>query len=450
MHNKLRKLVKYFTMFAFMLNYSIGFADESTENISLQQCLEVGLKKNISIINSELDQKKSEMRINEARSSGLPQIEASIQTLDYLKKSVMLLPGELMGQPGSNISLEIGSKYVTTASIKFNQLLYSQTYFLALDVSKRYAKLSEINVEKIKNDVIIDLTKMYVLASITNQQIEIIKTNIARLDTIINITNIALTNGFAQKVDIDRAEMNKSELSAQLEITKTLYRQQNDLIKYYIDYPSDLSITYKIESLFNSPDHKIDSTDVLQRKELQLLVLQTDLYKDNVKAIQYEYIPTLSFIGSFQYQNMREDYKLIGTKWYGNSYIGLNVSIPIFDGLNKDSRIEQAQIELLKSENTKRDTKNYFMVEFEQSKREYEKCNNTLSVRNENVSLAHKILDITKVKYSEGQFAMKDLLADEIALSNSELNLLSAKMDLLYSELGILKSTNKLEILLNK
>ena len=90
------------------------------------------------------------------------------------------------------------------------------------------------------------------------------------------------------------------------------------------------------------------------------------------------------------------------------------------------------------------------MVEFEQSKREYEKCNNTLSVRNENVSLAHKILDITKVKYSEGQFAMKDLLADEIALSNSELNLLSAKMDLLYSELGILKSTNKLEILLNK
>lgn len=450
MHSKLRNIAKYFTMFAFMLNYSVGFASESTENISLQQCLEVGLKKNISIINSELDQKKSEMRINEARSSGLPQIEASIQSLDYLKKSVMLLPGELMGQPGSNISLEIGSKYVTTASIKFNQLLYSQTYFLALDVSKRYAKLSEINVDKIKNDVILNLTKMYVLASITNQQIEIIKTNIARLDTIINITNIALTNGFAQKVDIDRAEMNKSELSAQLEITKTLYRQQNDLIKYYIDYPSDLSITFKIESLFNSPDHKIDSTDVLQRKELQLLELQTDLYKDNVKAIKYEYIPTLSFIGSFQYQNMREDYKLIGTKWYGNSYIGLNVSIPIFDGLNKDSRIEQAQIELLKSENTKRDTKNYFMVEFEQSKREYEKCNNTLSVRNENVSLAHKILDITKVKYSEGQFAMKDLLADEIALSNSELNLLSAKMDLLYSELGILKSTNKLEILLNK
>lgn len=449
MHNKLRNIAKYFTIFAFMLNYSIGFADASTENITLRQCLEVGLKNNISIINSELDKKKSKMRINEARSSGLPQIEATIQSLDYLKKSVMLLPGELMGQPGSNLSFEIGSKYVTTASIKFNQLLYSQTYFLALDVSKRYAKLSEINVEKLKNDVIIDLTKMYVLASITNQQIEIINNNIARLDTIINITNIALTNGFAQSVDIDRAVMNKSELSAQLEITRTLYRQQNDLIKYYIDYPENISITDKIESLFDPAEHKIDSSNVLQRIELQLLELQTDLYKDNVTAIKYEYIPSLSFIGAFQYQNMREDYKLFGEKWYGNSYIGLNLSIPVFDGLNKDSRIEQAQIEYLKSENTRIDTKKYFIIEFEQAKREYEKCNNTISVRNDNVSLAQKILDITKVKYSEGQVAMKDLLADEIALSNSELNLLSAKMDLINSQLVLLKSTNKLEILLN-
>jgi outer membrane protein len=448
---RIKKIIKTmcFITLMFLFSKSIMYGENQSVSMTLKQCLNEGLKKNINILNSEYDKKKADLKINEARSSGLPQIEASIQTLDYLKKSVMLLPGELMGNPGSNISLEIGTKYVTSATIKFNQLLYSQTYFLALDVTKKYSMLGEISLEKTKNEFIFDLTKIYILASITNQQTTLIDKNILRLDTIINNTKTALDNGYVNKVDLDRAEVNKSELKVQLEITKNLYQQQLDLIKYFIDYPKNITITESTETLLKNSEIIFDSTDVLNRKEIVLLNLQSELYNDNVTAIKYEYLPTLSLIGSFQYQNMREDYKLFGEKWYGNSYIGLNLSIPVFDGLNKSSRIEQAEVEHNKLEANLNDTKKYFFNDFAQSKRDYQQCISTSLVRNQNVILAENILTVSRTKYSEGALSMTDLLADEIALCNSELNFLNAKMQLLFSELSLLKSTGKLEILLN-
>lgn len=423
---------------------------QSAENMTLKKCLAEGLRRNINIINAELDRQAASAKVGEARSGGLPRIEASIQSLDYLKKNVMLLPGELMGAPGTNIALEIGTQYSTIASVKINQLLYSQTYFLALEASKKYSQLSEIKVEKVKNDFVYDLTKMYLLASVTNRQIDLIKKNIARIDTIIDITKIALENGYAKSVDLDRAVVNKSDLSVQLESAEALYAQQLDIIRYQIGYTKDITVSEFVESLLGAPQSAFDSSDVFRRKEIALLTLQSDLMNDNIKSVKYEYIPTLSLIGQAQYQNLREDYKQFGVKWYPNVYVGLNLSIPIFDGLNKSARIEQAELELLKTEATLADTKNYFLTDYEQSKRDYEKNRSALGRRKQNVELAEKILGVSRVKFTEGSFAMSDLLTDEISLCNAELNYLGAQLQVLTSELNLLKSTGKLEILLTK
>lgn len=432
------------------LGAAVAAPPEQAENMTLKKCLDEGLKRNINILNAEFDKQAAAARVGEARSAGLPHIEASIQSLDYLKKNVMLLPGELMGAPGSNIALEIGTQYNTIASLKISQLLYSQTYFLALEASKKYSQLSEIKVEKVKNDFIYDLTKMYLLASVTNRQIDLIKKNIARIDTIIDITKIALENGYAKSVDLDRAVVNKSDLAVQLESSEALFEQQLDIIRYQIGYSRDITVSEFVESLLGKSGAAMDSSDVFGRKEIALLTLQSDLMNDNIKSIKYEYIPTLSLIGQAQYQNLREDYKQFGVKWYPNVYVGFNISIPVFDGLNKSARIEQAEVELLKSEAALTDTKNYFKTDFEQSMRDYDKNRSALDRRKQNVELAEKIMDVSRVKFTEGSFSMSDLLTDEISLCNAELNYLGAQLQVLTSELNLLKSTGKLEILLTK
>ena len=426
-----------------------SYGAEMPENISLKKCLNIGIEKNASVIKAGFEKAKSEYKVQEALSNGLPKVEGFVQSIDNVKKSVMLLPGSLMGKPGENLALEMGSQYSTSAGVKVNQLIYSQTYFLSLSVSRKLEKVNALNVEKVKQDVIYDISKMYSLASITHNQIDLINNNIARLDTIINITKAQVENGYAKAVDLDRAVVGKSNLEIQLDNTISLYKQQLDMIKYYIDMPKDIAITDTIGSLLPSRLTEFKQSEILNRREVKLLELQKDLYGDNLSAVKYEYLPTLSFFSQFQYQNMRDDYKLFGSKWYGNAYIGLNLSVPIFDGFNKHSRISQAEIDLSKADLELSDTKKYFSTSLEKANRDYETNSIALYRQKQNVDLARNILSVSNIKFGEGTITMSDLLTDESNLTGAEQNYLNTKLQLILSELDLLKSLGKLDILLN-
>lgn len=427
------------------------YGADNTQSISLKECLKVGIEKNASVLKAGYDKTTSELKISSELSGGLPHIDGFVQSLDNVKKSVMVLPGSMLGKPGTTLALEVGSQYSTSAGVKFNQLLYSQTYFLSLSVSKKLYEVSALNLEKVKSDVIYDVTKMYALASITNMQIKLIENNINRLDSIIYITKAQVENGYAKSVDLDRANAGKSNLLIQFDNTSALYKQQLDMIKYYIDLPKDanIAINDSISSLLANSAFEFNEAGILNRKEVKLLDLQTELYKDNLSAAKYEYLPTLSFIGQAQYQNMREDYKLFGTQWFANAYIGLNLNIPIFDGFGRRSKVNMAEVDLLKSELEFADVKKYFATNLDKANRDYKTNTDALKRQNQNVVLAENILAVSKIKFGEGNMAMSDLLNDESNLAGAEQNYLNTKLQLVFSELELLKSIGKLEILLN-
>ena len=446
MEQIMKKLIIALLLSTFFLLRTYGA--ELPENLTLHTCLMYGIKNNTNVLKAGYDKANSEFKVSEALSNGLPQIEGFVQSIDNIKKTTTLLPGELMGKPGSNIALEMGTQYSTSAGVTINQLLYSQTYFLSITVSKKLNQVNNLNFEKVKEDVIYDITKMYALASITNRQIELINSNIDRLDSIILITKAQVDNGYAKSVDLDRANVSKSNLQIQLDNTVSLYKQQLDMIKYYIDIPSNIIITDTVKSLISN-NISFDESDIVNRKEIQLLKLQNELYQDNLSAVKYEYYPTLSFFSQFQYQNMREDYKLFGTKWYGNAYIGLNLKVPIFDGLNKHYRVAQAEIASNKAGLELSDTKKYFATNYSKYVRDYNTNSSSLIRQEQNVELARSILNVSKTKLGEGTISMSDILTDESNLAEAESNYLGAKLQLIYSELEILKSVGKLETLLN-
>ena len=129
------------------------------------------------------------------------------------------------------------------------------------------------------------------MASITHNQIDLINNNIARLDTIINITKAQVENGYAKAVDLDRAVVGKSNLEIQLDNTISLYKQQLDMIKYYIDMPKDIAITDTIGSLLPSRLTEFKQSEILNRREVKLLELQKDLYGDNLSAVKLRISP---------------------------------------------------------------------------------------------------------------------------------------------------------------
>jgi hypothetical protein len=62
----------------------------------------------------------------------LPQINLSGSLDDNVALPKLVLPGEIIGQPGEQIPVEMGTQYVLDASARLEQVIFSPTFFAGI------------------------------------------------------------------------------------------------------------------------------------------------------------------------------------------------------------------------------------------------------------------------------------------------------------------------------
>jgi outer membrane protein len=93
-----------------------------------------------------------------------------------------------------------------------------------------------------------------------------------------------------------------------------------------------------------------------------LLEKQGDLLRLNKKATQARSYPTLSLSANYGYFGLGSNFPYFAGNdpnvyWSKFSSVGLNLSIPIFNGFSNRSKVQQAEIEIKKFEADLKDTK---------------------------------------------------------------------------------------------
>ena len=112
------------TTITFILLYQTMFSQVYT----LKDCINYAQQNNSSIKISKMNYEISEKQINETIATGLPQIDFTGTLTDNLKVTTSLLPGELMGQPGTFIPVKMGTKYNVSAGLKLTQKIFDPSF----------------------------------------------------------------------------------------------------------------------------------------------------------------------------------------------------------------------------------------------------------------------------------------------------------------------------------
>ena len=209
------------------------------ETLSLGQCLQMGIERNLDLKTYEGNVLKGKHDISENRSRLLPQINIGAGFNDNFTPPVSVTDGSAYGKP-YNVTKTL--QYNSSASIQLQMPLYSQTALTALDISKTLAHLNTLSYAKAKEDLIVQISKMYYLAQNTEEQLSIIKDNIKRLEELRDITQAFHDNDMALSVDVKRVNVNLENLSVQYDNAKAMLTQQYNMLKYVIDYPADKAI----------------------------------------------------------------------------------------------------------------------------------------------------------------------------------------------------------------
>lgn len=425
-------------------------ADAQTKNeFSITQCVEYAYKNNLQVKNALLNIKSQEAINKEVTASALPTVTATVGGVNYLELPVSLLPGEIFGgTAGSFIPVRFGTKFNANASLQLQQLLFDGQVFVALQARRATIALQQKSAEVTEEMIKTNIHKIYYQLVVSKTQITLLDANIERLQKLEHDTRELYKNGFVEKLDLDKIAVQIANLQTEklkatnaIEIgyigLKTLLGMP---VKDTLILTDKISEEQIITDVANNQDYAY--TD---RKEFQAVSLGKKLNEYNIKRYQLSYLPTIAMSGAFTKNAQRNQFNFFkGGDWFTTSFVGLNISTPIFDGFARKARITKAKIDLQQTENQLQNLRLTIDAEVTQAKMNFATAISTLSYQKKNMQLAESVYAQTKKKYEIGTGSNIEITAAQTDLVTAQTNYIGAMYSAIIARVDYLKATGKL------
>jgi outer membrane protein len=475
----------YFISLSLLVGSLLATAQDQTsaQSFTLEQCVQFATENSVDIQNATLDQKSADARVKETRGIGLPQISGSASIQHYKDLPRMFMTKERVY--GFNTPKDQDNKVIElkdwlpnlsnnavfaspnlfqlansgNAGLAVNQILFNGSYLVGLQAAKAYKSLSVKSYNQTKETTIQQVTKAFYGVLINKDRIQLFDNNIARVESLLKTTEALNQNGFAESIDVDRIRVTLNNLRAEKSKFTNLQELAIQILKFQMNYPleKDITVVGDIASLQvdeNVLNNYSTEWDYDKRTDYQLLLANQRLQELNLKNKYAGSLPTLVASGNYGWSTqsstfnglfMTENHTPgVADKWYPISYVGVSLNVPIFTGLQQTYRVQQAKIELLKTQNSVTKAKRGIDLEVKQTASMYLNAVTSLKSQQENMKLAENVARVTRIKYEQGVGSNTDVINAESSLREAQVNYYSALYDALVSKVDLDKAYGKL------
>lgn len=437
-------------LFTFSLLCSLSLLN-AQEILTLPECLRMGIDKNLTLKSQRNEMRKSKYGISENRAKLLPQINAIANMNDNFEPPVSVTDGSAYGNP-YNVTHTL--QYNASAGLQLQMPLYNQTVYTSVALARLMDEANTLSYEKAREDLILQICKLYYLGQNTAEQIELIKGNLARMEELKDITVAFYDNGMAMEVDVKRVNINLENLRVQYDNAKSMLTQQLNMLKYVIDYPADNEIALPPINTENFVPAELTGLSDDQI-ELQLLRAKTDITEQQRRMIRQGYLPTLSLTGSWMYSAYTDRFSNWfhsgpSNKWYNSYGLGISLRIPIFDGMDKRYKLKKATLDVDNAKLSYENTLKNLQTQYVNATNDLMNNRRNFKKQKDNYMLAEDVYGVTSERYREGIASMTEVLQDEMRMTEAQNNYVTAHYNYRVTNLTVLKLTGKIETLMQE
>ena len=436
----------------FTLNFLLLFAAvanaQKINSFTVQQAVDYAKQNSVQVKNALLDYQVQKQTNREITSVAYPQISASGNFNDYLVIPTSLLPAEIAGGPaGTYFPVRFGTKYNASGGFDVSQLLFDGQVFVGLIARgvalKFYEKQTEITEEMIN----VNVQKIYYQLVVGKQQMTSIDANIGRFEKLLKDTKEIYKQGFAERLDVDKVSVQLNNLQTEKIKIQSQLDAGNAGLKFLMNMPQKdlLLLTDSITEDKIKENILADNYKYEDRKEYQFLTIAKQLNEFNVRRYKLSYLPVLSAFGNYSKNAQRQRFDFFkGGQWFTTSLIGLKLSVPIFDGFAKSSRVQKAKIEVQRTNNNIEQLKSSIDNDVAQARLKITAAVVTMDNQKKNIELAEKVYNTTKIKYEQGLGNNQEIYNAQTELKIAQNNYYSALYDAIIAKIDYQKATGKL------
>ena len=425
-----------------------------SQKLSLSECIDLAIENNENLKNSILEEKISKALSNEYLSIGFPQInfDGGIKYNHEVPKSLLDISRFMPGVPeGTEQEVQFGQAYDGRVDLFVNQMIFNGSYFVGLSAAKELVKLSEKMTERNVIDIHESVSKAYYTTLNTKSRVDLVNSNIDRLDALLKQTKSLYENGFVEKLDLDRIQVSFNNLKSEKIKADRLYDLSLAVLKFQIG----ISVDKKIELIEEFNEELVtaftfDLNEFDYSKRIEYSILQTDknLKFYELKNNRSQYLPQVYANYNYGYNTSASQSNIYfeSDRWKKFGTFGLQVIVPIFDGFLKRSRINQSKFKIEQVENQMLFLERSINLQINQSLAAYQNSKESLKIASENLVLAQDVYFASEKKYAQGVGSNLELIDSNNSLKIAQNQYYNSLYESIISIIDIKKT---LGILMN-
>ena len=444
-------------------------AAQQVNSFSVKQAVDYALKNSVQVRNSLLDLQIQKETNRQITSAALPQLSGSLAANYFPNVAVQSFPNFIAaatygvlqnegvkdgnGNPIISpsdfgiVQAQFGTKYTASGGVDLSQLLFDGQVFIGLKARSASLQYASAQTAVTEEMIKVNVEKIYYQLVVGKQQITSIDANIGRFEKLLNDTKEIYKQGFAEKLDVDKVNVQLNNLQTEKIRTQSQLDAGNASLKFLMNMPQKESLVLtdslteeelKANVLDNNYDYK-------NRKEYQLLDITKKLGEYNIRRYRLSYLPTIALYGNYYKNAQRNKFDFFGKgPWYTSSLIGVKISVPIFDGFSKAANLSKAKLQQEQLNNNIEQLKANIDNDVVQANLNITTALLTMDSQKKNMELAEKVYNSTKLKYEQGLGSNLEIYTAQTELKVAQNNYYGALYDAIIARIDFLKATGRL------
>jgi len=418
--------------------FAVSASAQAPLALSLDSAINYAIDHNRTLINSRLAVNKSVEKVWEAKSSGLPQVSASMDYTNYLGAEASLH----LSEQAPPVTIEFNPTSNFKASV--SQLVFNGSYYVGVQLAKLGKSITEQSYQKDELSVKEQTIQAYYLVLANEKILRIMKANRENAALMFEKTSNLANAGVVEQTDPKKLSIMVASIDNAIRSTERQLETAYNLLRLQLGLEPGqaVSLTSDIDEIANQCMLRTESPngfDVTKNIDYQLLTMQGKIAEKQIDMKKSAYLP--SVVGYFSRTEKIQKSKFDMTP---NNVLGFSLNIPIYSSGQRSSQVSQARIDLDIANNTKELVSQQLSMQEKQLRFNYNNLLEQYKNQQKNVEVSREVLEKMKLKYQQGVISSLELTSANTDYLTAETNSAGNLLQLLNAELALRKINNNL------
>jgi outer membrane protein TolC len=405
---------------------------------NLESCIQYAINHNPDIQNAKINENVTETIIQSKLADWYPQINFSYNLQHNFQLPTFNFNGNLSHS---------GTYNTSGANLALTQNIFNRDVLLASRTSKDVRLSTSENTKEQKINLAVLVSKAFYDLILTTQQLKVTEEDIVRISQSLKDAYYQYQAGIVDKTDYKRATISLNNAKAQKKFGDESLKSKFAYLKELMGYPVSKNFDLVYDSAQMEQEVLIDTLQNINytnRIEIQQLETQKKLQQYNLQYYKWSFLPDVYAFGNYNLNFLNNQFSKLYSQSYPNSFAGITLSLPIFQGGKRLQQIKQAQFQVTQANNDIRSFENKVNTQYQQALSDYKSNLYNYYSLKENLSLANEVYDVIRLQYRSGVKAYLDVITAESDLRTAQINYYNALFQVLSSKIDVAQSLGKI------